>query len=134
MYNCNWILALTSVCLVALAGWTATRPDACEGMRLVFHNGSFGCHAVTDTGLVRFGTLDDCANECDRQHYKALGGATGRRSLVGPVELPRATASFTGGSADVGNLDAATAPPPPFPPPFSPCLTWNCMYYDASAI
>ena len=85
MYNCNWILALTSVCLVALSGWTAARPDACEGMRLVFHNGSFGCHGVTDTGLVRFGTLDDCANECDRQHYKALGGATGRRSL-GPLQ------------------------------------------------
>jgi len=104
MYNCNLILALTSVCLVALAGWTAARPDACEGMTLVFHNGSFGCHAVTDTGLVRFGTLDDCLNECDRQHYKALGDS--RRRLQ--MEANRAGEMPKGAT-----FMAKKEPPPP---------------------
>ena len=81
MYNCNLILALSSVCLVALAGWTA-RPDACEGMLLVFHKGTLqSCLGVTDTGLVRLGSVDDCPNECDGHHHRAAIEGRRRMSL-----------------------------------------------------
>ena len=80
----NWIPTLTSILLLGLLGWSATRPDVCEGMTLVFHNGSFpSCHVVTEFGLARFGSLEDCPNECDRQHYRALGAASRRRKMSG---------------------------------------------------
>ena len=79
-YNCNWILALTSVCLVGLAGWSATRPDACEEMTLTFHNGTLhSCLTVTETGLARRGSVDDCPNECDAHHHQAASEGAGRR-------------------------------------------------------
>ena len=88
MYNCNWLLALTSVCLVGLVGWTAA-PDACEGMRLVFHNGTLpSCLSVTDIGLARSGTLDDCPGSCDRLHYRNAK-ETSRRRLE--TSMQRAT-------------------------------------------
>ena len=93
-YNCNWILALTSVCLVGLAGWTATRPDACDDLTHVFHNGSMhSCLAVTDSGFQALGSIDDCPNDCDRRQYKALGGGgTGARRLE-PVQILQASSA-----------------------------------------
>ena len=80
--NCNWILALTSVCLVGLLGWTAAQPDACDDLTHVFHNGSMqSCLAVTDSGFQALGSIDDCPNACDRRQYKALGGGMSTRRL-----------------------------------------------------